>query len=166
MEEIWKDIEGFEGKYQISNTNKVKSNHFGKSIILKPALNTGGYNSVSLSLNNKAKSVTLHRLIMTAFIANPDNKPCINHIDGNKLNNSLSNLEWCTYSENLKHAYDNELKLPIEGKGEKSSQHKLKEEDVLKIRASNLSSKELGTLYNVNRTNIIAIRKRKSWTHI
>ena len=61
MEEIWKDIEGFEGKYQISNTNKVKSNHFGKSIILKPALNTGGYNSVSLSLNNKAKSVTLHR---------------------------------------------------------------------------------------------------------
>lgn len=143
MEEIWKDIEGFEGKYQISNTNKVKSNHFGKSIILKPALNTGGYNSVSLSLNNKAKSVTLHRLIMTAFIANPDNKPCINHIDGNKLNNSL-----------------------LEGKGEKSSQHKLKEEDVLKIRASNLSSKELGTLYNVNRTNIIAIRKRKSWTHI
>lgn len=143
MEEIWKDIEGFEGKYQISNTNKVKSNHFGKSIILKPALNTGGYNSVSLSLNNKAKSVTLHRLIMTAFIANPDNKPCINHIDGNKLNNSL-----------------------LEGKGEKSSQHKLKEEDVLKIRASNLSSKELGTLYNVNRTNIIAIRKRKSWKHI
>lgn len=54
----------------------------------------------------------------------------------------------------------------FEGKGEKSSQHKLKEEDVLKIRASNLSSKELGTLYNVNRTNIIAIRKRKSWTHI
>ena len=108
MEEIWKDIEGFEGKYQISNTNKVKSNHFGKSIILKPALNTGGYNSVSLSLNNKAKSVTLHRLIMTAFIANPDNKPCINHIDGNKLNNSLSNLEWCTYKYN--NIYNNKSK--------------------------------------------------------
>jgi len=166
MEEIWKDIEGFNGKYQISNTNKVKSNHFGRSIILKPSLNTGGYNSVCLRLNNKIKTRSLHRLIMEAFIPNPDNKPCINHIDGNKLNNSIENLEWCTYSENMKHAYDNNLKLPIEGKGEKSSQHKLKEEDVLKIRASSLSSKELGSLYNVNRTNIIAIRKRKSWTHI
>lgn len=166
MEEIWKDIEDFNGKYQISNTNKVKSNHFGRSIILKPSLNTGGYNSVCLRLNNKIKTRSLHRLTMEAFVPNPDNKPCINHIDGNKLNNSLENLEWCTYSENLKHAYDNNLKLPIESKGEKSSQHKLKEEDVLKIRASILSSKELGLLYNVNRTNIIAIRKRKSWTHI
>lgn len=163
MEEIWKDIEGFEGKYQISNTNKVKSNHFGKSIILKPALNTGGYNSVSLSLNNKAKSVTLHRLIMTAFIANPDNKLQVNHINGIKSDNRVENLEWNTQSENINHAIRLGLKRDI---GEKSSLSKLTEKEVLEIRESDLSKDELCLQYNIVESCIRSIKTRRTWKHI
>lgn len=104
--EIWKDIPNYEGLYMVSNLGRVKSlpknNH--KEIILKNKITKDGYYETALSKNNKQKWIRTHRLVAQAFIPNPDNKPQVNHIDGNKLNNNVDNLEWCTNQENINHA--------------------------------------------------------------
>lgn len=122
MEEIWKDIEGYKDYYQISNLGRVKalkrriikSNNYRntKERILKINKSSNGYLTISLSMFCNGKTFRIHRLISVAFIDNPENKPCINHIDGNKFNNTIENLEWCTYSENAIHAYKNGLRIP------------------------------------------------------
>lgn len=94
MEEIWKDIEGYEGLYQVSNVGRVKS--VRKNIILKSRIERNGYESVKLSANNISKGYYIHRLVANAFIPNPDNLPQVNHKDENKTNNCVDNLEWCT----------------------------------------------------------------------
>lgn len=111
-EEIWKDVVGYEGYYQISNLGRVKRlaresvdsmgrNMFYKEIILKTQIShQTGYPYVNLSKNGEVKSETIHTLIADAFIPNPDNLPCVNHIDENRANSVLSNLERCTYSYN------------------------------------------------------------------
>lgn len=101
MQEILKDIVGYEGLYKVSNLGYVK----GKKGILKPYINLRGYYSVCLVKHNKPKTYRLHRIVAQAFIPNPDNKPQVNHIDGDKSNNKAENLEWCTQSENMKHAF-------------------------------------------------------------
>lgn len=93
MEEIWKDIEGYEGLYQVSNMGRVKS--LKNDIILKPYI-LRGYEKVLLYKNKKRKHFQIHRLVAMAFIPNPDNKPQVNHKDENKTNNCVDNLEWCT----------------------------------------------------------------------
>lgn len=98
--ETFVKIDGFEN-YEVSNLGKVRNMKNGR--ILKPKLQKNGYLTYCLSENNKQKRLYLHRIIAIAFIDNPDEKPCVNHIDENKLNNDLSNLEWCTARENLVH---------------------------------------------------------------
>jgi hypothetical protein len=101
QEEIWKDVIGYEGLYQVSNLGRVKS----KSRLRKFSLRNGYY-SVTMSLNSHVKIQYVHRLVASSFIGNFDSKPMINHKDGNRLNNNASNLEWCTSSENNQHSYD------------------------------------------------------------
>ena len=116
IDEMWRDIKGYEGLYQVSNFGKVKS--LNKSIIrnngrkqtfkektLKEGLSGNGYYSVSLTKNGKGKTFNIHKLVAIAFIENKNNDKCVNHIDGNKLNNTVGNLEWVTSQENVKHAY-------------------------------------------------------------
>lgn len=113
--EVWKDIIGYEGKYQISNYGRVKSlerlvwNRFQyvikKERILKKRYNAKGYVTVLLYLNNKSCSYSVHRLVARHFIANPELKEQVNHINGCKDDNRASNLEWVTGSENQKHAF-------------------------------------------------------------
>lgn len=79
------------------------------------SVNRDGYKVVGLWKNNKATAKTVHRLVALAFIPNPENKPCVNHIDGNKQNNHVSNLEWVTYSENTVHSFENRLQIPSKG---------------------------------------------------
>lgn len=126
--EIWKDIENYEGSYLVSNCGRIKSLKNGetrKDKILKFIKNKCGYLYVNLYKNNKYKSKTIHRLVAQAFIPNLNNLPQINHIDGNKENNNISNLEWCTRSENIKHAYKNGLH-----KINKHNERKVKQIDV------------------------------------
>jgi hypothetical protein len=108
--EIWKDINGYEGYYQISNQGNVRSVdrfdgvHDRKGTIIKPNLKQNGYLQVGLRMHSKRKWIGVHRLVAIHFIENPDNKPQVNHIDGNKQNNTINNLEWVTAKENQNHA--------------------------------------------------------------
>lgn len=104
--EMWKAIEGTNGRYEISNTGKVRSNNYlghGTTKELKPWAN-GGYKRVNMTIAGKKTNRLVHRLVAEAFIPNPENKPEVNHQDGNKHNNRADNLEWSTRKENLDHA--------------------------------------------------------------
>lgn len=100
MNEEWRDIKGYENVYQVSNLGRVRSLHYGRTRILAQAENIDGYLVVNLCVNMNKKSLRVHRLVSGAFIANPQNKPQVNHIDENKKNNHIKNLEWATEKEN------------------------------------------------------------------
>ena len=113
--ETWKNIKGYEGLYQVSSEGRVKSlerkdclGRIVKERVLKTAPNAQGYPIVCLYVGGRQKLFKVHRLVCQAFHKNPENKPCVNHIDENKTNNCASNLEWCTYEENNNHGTHNE----------------------------------------------------------
>lgn len=178
MKEEWKDILGYEGYYQISNIGRVKSltrkklanNRYCniQEKILKKNVNNYGYILVRLYKNGKSQTLRVHRLVAQAFISNPKNKPQVNHIDGNKQNNSMKNLEWCTNKENTKHAFENKLCVGL--KGEKHPIAKLTKKDIFFVRKMVKEKKykqtELAEIYKVNRSTIWRIINNKSWRHI
>lgn len=167
MSESWFPILGCEHVYWISSTGRIKSYARGKSIIMRPAVVRPGYLRVRLGSYG---SYLVHRLVAMSFIANPDNKPQVNHINGDKKDNRVCNLEWCTISENSKHAYDTGLKTVPNNLGENHSQVKLTETSVLLIRVMYQSGlykqAELGRMFKVNKGTISNIVVRKSWKHI
>jgi hypothetical protein len=119
MKEIWKDIKGYIGNYQVSNLGRIRSlnrkswNGTGwfikKGQIIKLQKSNSNYSCVLLWNNNKRKNFWVHKLVALHFIPNPEDKPEVNHKDGNKQNNNINNLEWCTRSENRSHAWKNGL---------------------------------------------------------
>lgn len=120
--QIWKDIEGYEGLYQVSNTGKVRSLNYrctGKSKTLKQDTTKFGYNLIVLYKNHKRKVYLVHRLVAQAFIPNPNNLPEVNHIDENKANNQVSNLEWCDRTYNCNYGtYKQRVSEALKGKHE------------------------------------------------
>jgi hypothetical protein len=107
-----KPIKGYEGIYEIHSNGRVwsvkrfnKQNRLCGDLFLSLHDNSSGYKKVILTKNNKSKSFYIHRIVAESFIPNPKNLPCVNHKDGNPSNNNLENLEWCSYSENIKHSF-------------------------------------------------------------
>ena len=131
---VWRDIPGYEGKYQVSNDGKVRSlnyRHTGKKQILKERVDIGGYAVIGLCKDGKEKKYKVHRLIALAFIPNPNNLPYVNHKDENKTNNHVSNLEWCTAKYNVNYGTRNERhSKKVKGK-------QLTEEHIRKISENN-----------------------------
>jgi hypothetical protein len=117
LNKIWYPVKGYEGFYEITKDGKVRSLYkHHQHYQMQQRIDRAGYLTVRLTKKDKGSTRTIHRLLALTFIPNPDKKRCVNHKDGNKLNNSLLNLEWCTHSENLKHAYDNGLIKKNKGK--------------------------------------------------
>lgn len=169
MEEIWKDIAGYEGRYEVSNFGRIKSyvkkKVFGK--ILSPYL-CGEYYAIRLffAKNRIGKVFFIHKLMAQAFIPNPDNKPEVNHENGIKTDNWLWNFKWVTKSENIQHAYDTGLLTHVGPKGEKSPTAKLKSLQIEEIRKSILEGKshrEIAREFNTSSTNVSFIRNNKRW---
>lgn len=156
MKEIWRDVQGYNGYYKISNIGNV----MGRSgNILKPAINKDGYKKVIFCVNKIQKTFTVHRLVASAFIKNPKNKEFVNHIDLNKTNNNVNNLEWVTNKENLLHALNNGVVF----------NHKLNSNEVIDIvegMSDGFSQSEIARYYNVSVMAINKISLGKSWSRV
>lgn len=167
MEE-WKQVEGFES-YYVSNMGRVY-NASTKRFIGNKNSDKYEYKRVKLSKEGFKKPIDVHRLVAETFIPNPLNLRCVNHIDGNKENNAIENLEWCTYSENNAHAVNTGLMNPLKGENVKLS--KLKEEDVRFIRKNYVPrSKEynyraLAERFGVSKKTIIQCVKHRNWKDV
>lgn len=114
MIEAWKDIEGYEGHYEVSTFGRVRNKRTGR--VLKEGTYYNGYSKITLSKNSVTKTYLVHRLIAQAFIPNPENKPQVNHKDENKTNNHADNLEWMTAEENVNYGTRNDRVAKAKGK--------------------------------------------------
>lgn len=177
MTDIWKDIAGFEGYYQISNLGSVRSvdriapdttGSWGRLRRLKGKLMKtqllNGYWVVMLYKDSKYRHARVHRLIAEAFIANPENKPHINHINGLRSDNRIENLEWCSHAENMKHCYDIGLRKPI--RPEQCPTVKISfeiAEQIRKKRQNGTKNVELQKEYGLCKRSITDIVKNRTW---
>jgi hypothetical protein len=170
-EEIWKDVVGYEEYFQVSNLGNIFSKRTRK-ILITPLSKTG-YPLLSTKFGGrkgKYKTIKVHRMVAEAFISNPDNKPFVNHVDGNKNNNVVTNLEWVTAKENSVHAVETGLHKPLRGMKHGSS--KLTDDNVnyirenYKPRCSVNGSRALGRKFGVDHQTILCIIERKTWKHL
>ena len=160
-DEVFKKITVCEN-YSISNYGRVRNDI--RNTFLSPR-KLRGYERVSLWYNNKANDHRIHRLVAQEFIQNKENKPEVNHKNGIRNDNRVVNLEWVTGEENI----DHKKKVLNQGdtfKGNKNGNSTLTEKNVIDIRMSTLSRKELAEIYNVSTTQIGRIITKKLWTHI
>jgi hypothetical protein len=174
--EVFKDIPGWEGLYQVGSMGTVKSlprtvvsctgkvyNRKGK--ILKLRYSDDGYLKTSLSRDGKDFEVGVHRLMALAFIPNPENKPMVNHLNAVRDDNRIDNLEWCTNAENIQHSFNLGIS---DNKGDKHPRRKLSMEMVRGIRAelaNGKSPKEVAEIFNIKRTNVYAVRLGQNWNY-
>ena len=165
MEEIFKPVKNFEQRFEISNFGRLLSinGKFRGRTILKLHIDTFGYYSTTLRMKPLKRRLRVHTLVAETFIDKSNPTLWVNHKDGNKLNNRVDNLEWCTPAENCKHAVENGL---MNIKGSKHPNAKLSEDDVLQIRSSFLSVAELSELYNIGKRHIRDILNKVNWKHI
>lgn len=166
-----KDVKGFEDYYEIDTDGNVYRKKSplanGGRYKLKPSPDSSGYLQITFHIDNERKACRgLHRLLAEHFIPNPENKPQVNHIDGDKTNNDISNLEWVTREENDKHAVEHHLKCH----GEDHKDAKLTEKDVLDMRAAHalgwFSYAEIARAYNVDPKTAGNAIKGISWSHV
>lgn len=172
--EIWLPVVGYEHLYHVSNFGRIKSLtkkskcrggfRTVKEKILKPQVDIGGYLTVGIYKESICKIKKIHVLVANAFIPNPENKRQVNHKDGSKKNNHVSNLEWNTSSENMNHAHS--IGLVNVAKGERQHNSRLKSEEVIFIFNSELDVHTLALKFNVKARNIYAIKEGQNWSHL
>lgn len=170
--EVGKYIPGYEGKYSVTQDGRVYSHsridsrgHRCSGRFLNPSPDNKGYLRVTLRSDGHQKTLKVHRLVAQSFIPNPYCKPEVNHINGDKSDNCIKNLEWNTSSENANHAFRTGLKRGA--KGVLNGRSKLSEVDVIAIRNSgSITLRELANKYRVTETQICTIRKGKAWRHL
>ena len=176
MTEVWKSVVGYEGFYEVSNMGRVKSlARFvgGKGGSLRPipecikktSVNRCGYEKIQFSDGVGRKYHTVvHRVVAGAFLENPHNKAQINHIDGDKLNNSVDNLEWATSFENQRHAVELTRRY-----GERTGTPKLKEADIVDVRfliGNGVRQYDVAKLYDVSRMTIYRVMSGRNWKRV
>ena len=179
MQEIWLPINGFDGFYEVSSFGVVRSvgrfvkQSNGRSLrtvlgcVKTPNIDKSGYHSVHLYKEGKLKKFYIHRLVASAFLKNLMNLPQVNHKNGIKSENCVSNLEWCTPSENCSHAIAN--KLYERARGEAAGNSKITESDVREIRraaSSGITHKSLSSQYGIGREAIRRIVNLQRWKHV
>jgi hypothetical protein len=178
MKEKWKPVKGYEDYYEVSSLGRFRSlpklvgGRWGtaqyKGRVIKVVANpVHGYGQVSLVGQNGKKSFRAHRLVAQAFIPNPEKKPYINHIDCEKLNNRVENLEWVTAKENTAHIF--KLGRENRNKGEQCANSKLRKEDIHGIRYALLSGVrnfKIAKLYGVSQSTIGDIAAGRTWSHL
>lgn len=167
MEEIWKPVVGWEGVYEVSNLGNVK--RIMNGFVLKPSVQTAHacknpYKRLRVGLwkNNKGKQYKIHRLVAEAFIPNPENKPQVNHKDNNPLNNNINNLEWVTGKENIHYAM-NQGRM---NRGSNNGMSKLQKEDILSIRKSNETKKEIMNRHSISKSYLNQLLRGERWSHV
>jgi len=178
INEEWRDAVGYEGFYQVSNFGNVRScdryvKCMNEGVALlkgkarKICLSIDGYPRVTTRQSGKGRTETVHTLVAKAFLGDRPVGYHVNHLDGNKQNNFVGNLEYCTQSENQIHAYRLGLKKGL--KGESSSRAKLKACDIPEIRnrlAKGQSTSSIAKEYKVSQSTIYFIHTKRSWSHI
>lgn len=185
--EIWKPVIGYEGLYEVSNLGKFKSidrvvyqyksrtgTGIKKGKLLKPWQSKGYFYIKLCKPDCKEKTTLLHRVVAIAFLSNPHNLPEVNHKDGDKRNNSVSNLEWCSSQYNSKHAVENGLANPP--KGENHANSVLTEKIVIQIRSiykkngteyrKKYSYRKIGKMFNISPVTVGWVINRKTWNHV
>ena len=177
IEEEWRPIEGYDGAYEVSNYGNIRSldryisgafdsKRFIKGVEIKSCLTGNGYLGFNLVKDGKSKTSKVHRVVANAFIENEHNKPEVNHKDGNKHNNNVSNLEWVTVGENQSHAYKIGLR---DGKGMKNPSAKLNDRtvlNILKALSKGVTAKKIAKALCVSESTIGRIKKGQKWSHI
>ena len=171
-QEIWKEIQGYEGLYKVSSYGRFKSlakvSHRNKEIIMKQTIHDSGYLIIGLNSGKKQKVFRTHRLIAAHFCDKPVGCDIVNHLNGIKTDNRAINLEWTTVSGNTSHSFA--MGLQEVRTGEKSNFAILNEQDVISIRnkykEGTFTQKQLGQIFNVSRPCINLIVNNKNWKHI
>lgn len=175
--EVWKDVVGYEGAYEVSNLGRIRSldryisgafnsKRFIKGVEIKSSLTGNGYLGFNLVKDGKSKMSKVHRVVANAFIDNNELKPEVNHKDGNKNNNHVSNLEWVTKGENQSHAYKNVLRC---SKGVNNPSSKLNEtnvKNILKLLDRGVTAKKIAKAFCVAESTIGRIKNGQKWNHI
>lgn len=181
--EVWKDVVGYEGYYQVSNLGAIRSidrlvkypnskyiNGDGvrrfKGKLLIPLINHGGYSQVTLRKEGIQKTHTVHRLVAEAFLPIDINRKHVNHKDGNRSNNVLENLEWCTAKENIQHASSRDM---MGRKGEAAHRAKLTNQIVLDMRTlynNGSVIKDIMKIYKTSYNTTYTVVTKRSWRHI
>lgn len=178
MQEIWLPVHGFEGFYEVSSDGQIRSlarvvkSRWGtdkhiRSVLKAFGKNSQGYQTVHLYRDGKCNKFYAHRLVAAAHIPNPYDLPQVNHIDGNKKNNTASNLEWCTASENCQHAVKEEIYRSA--KGEQIFGAKVTEDAVRTIRllaSTGVMHKVLAAQFGIGRKAITKIVNLQRWKHV
>lgn len=162
--EIWKDINGFEGCYQVSSMGKIRSLKREDPTLIRYFISNSGYKRVNLfnSTTKKYRKFSIHRLVANAFIKNDRNLPVIHHINDNKLDNNVSNLMWVTYKQN-----SDFMKLKVSGENNYNSKMTLcKIKYSFLLFNSGVKQADIARFFNISRSTINKIIKRKNWKHV